>query len=184
MASINQDLNQYKLFITELEQKVSLEVQFVPLTVSYDPQSNFVAIASPGRNNKLYHYTGSEDILRMRLDWHAIEEAKDDVIRKCRWLEGLTKNSSYDKPPPPVTLIWGGIAESASTDNTQVTSNRVFAPNNTWLVTSAPWEMSLFDRQKGMLPRQAYQSVTFKRITKNNRSRDDVYGRELYYRIR
>jgi hypothetical protein len=136
----------------------SLVLQYVPKELDYVPASEFQAIMTFGRNNPRYHYTGSEDTITFELDWHADEEAKNDVIRKCRWIEALTKNDNYNNPPPPILFKWGDV----------------FNSDDLWLVTSAPYKWSNFDKTAGMRPKQAYQTITLKRITTSNRSYEQI----------
>ena len=64
--------------------------------------------------------------------------------------------------------------------------NKLFS-DSIWVVTSAPYRLTDFVRgyqnddtgeiiSVGMLPQQAYQTVTFKRITKLNRSTKEIIG--------
>lgn len=147
------------LYILDLVTQESLEIQFVPQEIQYNPESTWVAIASSGRNNPLYHYTGSEDTLAFEIDWHAQIEDRDDVIAKCRWLESLTKNNGWDEPPHHVELIWGSLFG---------------VPTSEWVVTAAPYKLSNFHRPSNMLPIQAYQQVTLKRITTTNRDYSEI----------
>ena len=135
-----------------------IKFQFIPSELEYTPNSNFETIASMGRNNPLYHYTGSEDILKFNLDWYAEEESREDVIRKCKRLESLTKNDGFDNPPHHVKLIWNSLIYSDAT----------------WIVTSAPYKLSLFQAHRNMLPQQAYQELTLKRVTVNNALLDNI----------
>lgn len=156
----------YRIYIHDLVTQASLEVQFVPIEVQIETNSNFVAIQPPGRNNPIYHYTGSEDKVSFTLDWLAIQESREDVIAKVKWVEALAKNDGYENPPHPVLLIWG--------------DGRIFGvddSDNTWLCTAISTRLSLFDRQFTMTPRQAYQDVTFSRITPLNRRRINQLGR-------
>lgn len=145
----------YLLDLVTLER---LFFQNIPTVLKYTPESQFVAIPSAGRNNPLYHYVGSEDSLAFTITWYAEESAKDDVLRKAKWLESLSKNDGYDKKPHLVQLIFGNVFKDAK-----------------WLVTSAgPIDFSLFDRTAGMLPKLATQEITLKRTTETNRSRVEI----------
>jgi hypothetical protein len=136
----------------------SLVFQFVPAEIEYDPASEFQAIATFARNNPRYHYTGSEDTITFELDWHAEVELKNDVLRKCRWIEARTKNDAYNNPPPLILFKWGDI----------------FTADDLWLITHAPYRLSNFDKIANMRPKQAYQKITLKRVTKNNRSYSEI----------
>jgi hypothetical protein len=150
-----------------------LQLPFVPRELDYNPESNFVGIASFGRNNPFYQFTGSEDTLSFEIDWHSKENEREDVIFNCRWLEALTKGDAYDEMPHRVVLSWGR-------------DNKLFA-DSVWLVVAAPYRLSEFVRSfrdpsdntivnVGMLPQQAYQQITLKRLTKLNRSTREIIG--------
>lgn len=136
------------MYLVDLITLEKLPIQFVPQEMRWGPESNWVVIPSVGRNNPFYHYTGSEQTLTFQLDWNARVENRDDVIKSCRWVENLSLADGYDAEPPPVRIIFGTLFEEY-----------------TFIVQSAPWSMNLFDVQYGMLPRQAYQDITLKRIT-------------------
>lgn len=132
-----------------------LKLPFVPRELKYSPESHFKAIPSMGRNNPFYHFSGAEDTLEFEIDWFAEKDHRYDVILNCKWVEALSKNDAYDNPPPPIILHW----------NTALFSDSV------WLVTAAPYRLLDFQAHRNMLPQQAYQQVTLKRITANNLSR-------------
>lgn len=149
-----------------------IQLPFVPRELDYKPESNFVGIASFGRNNPFYQFTGSEDTLTFEIDWFSKENNREDVIFNCRWLEALTKGDAYDDIPHRVKIVWGK-------------DNKLFE-DSIWLLVDAPYRLTNFvrayyDDQKnivsaGMLPQQAYQTVTFKRLTKLNRSSKEIIG--------
>jgi hypothetical protein len=167
-------IDKNKLYILDKVTGEYLEIQFVPLEISYNPESKFIPIASPGRNNALYHYTGSEDTLSFTLDWHSIDTNREDVIQKCRWMEALTKNDGLALPPHYVSLIWGQSISSDSRPRVSLFGDSEI--DNTWLVVSAPYRLSLFHGEYNMLPIQAYQEVTLKRVVPYSRSRDLILG--------
>lgn len=133
-----------------------LRIQYVPKEINYDPQANWVPIASVGRNNPFYHYTGGEDTLTFQLDWHATDELRESVIKSCKWVEALTRNDGYRGEPHLVKLIFGDLFQES-----------------TWVVTAAPYNMVQF-HAAGMRPIQAYQELTLKRVTTHNRTRDEI----------
>lgn len=149
-----------------------IQLPFVPRELDYKPESNFVGIASFGRNNPFYQFTGSEDTLTFEIDWFSKEDNREDVIFNCRWLEALTKGDAYDEIPHRVKIVWGK-------------DNKLFE-DSIWLLVDAPYRLSNFVRayydnqnnlvSAGMLPQQAYQTVTFKRLTKLNRSSKEIIG--------
>lgn len=144
-------------YILDLVTRDRLFLQTIPQSLDYDPDSSWVAIASPGRNNPLYHYTGSEDTLEFTITWFANDDDREDVLKKCKWLESLTKNNGYDEKPHAIQFIFGQLFTEAK-----------------WIVSNAKYKMSLFHRDLGMLPQLASQEVCLKRITDTNRTRLNI----------
>ena len=150
-----------------------LDLPFVPREVSYTPDSNFVGIASMGRNTPHYHFTGAEDTLEFTIDWHSNQRDRQDVIFNCRWMEALSKNDAYEGRPHRLSIFWG---EDDKLWN-----------NDYWLLTAAPYKLQNFNRgytdpntgefvKTSMLPMQAYQTCTFKRVTVSNRTTKQIIG--------
>ena len=148
-----------------------LKLPFVPSELDYQPESNFVGIASFGRNNPFYQFTGSEDTLTFEIDWLSNQDNRKDVLFNCRWLEALTKGDAYNETPHRVKIIWGEA--------------NILFEDSVWLLVSAPYKLTNFVRgynkdnqytSTSMLPQQAYQTVTFKRLTHNNRTTGDIIG--------
>lgn len=161
----------------------TLVLTSVPKKLSYDSGSNFVGLASIGRNNPHYNFAGSEDTLTFSIDWYCKYKDRAEVLNNCRWVEALTKSNGYQSRPPRVMIQWGK-------------ENHLFG-NDQWIVVKADYELSNFqnaynltDFQKnknfspvsrvddiqeiGNLPQQAYQNITLKRITNNNRTWAEV----------
>lgn len=135
----------------------SLRIQVVPLEISVEPDAKWAVIPSIGRNNPFYQYTGGEDTISFTLDWYSISNLKDDVIEKCRWVQSLSRANAYDEPPSRVLLVYGKLFRFS-----------------TWIVESAPYRLSLFNKQMGMLPQQAYQDLVLKRVTDKNLSTQEL----------
>lgn len=135
-------------------------ILFTPSQVHYTGKSEFVAIPSPGRNNPLYHYTGAEDSLEFELDWISEKESREDVIRKCQWLESFSKNDGRKAPPSPIQLVWDQFLFNEE--------------NSKWLVVRAPYKLKRFDGGFSTLPVKAVQKVTLKRITPFSRSTKQI----------
>ena len=180
---------------TDLSKYEKLELHSVPKELKYDPSSNFVGLASIGRNNPHYNYTGSEDTLEFSIDWYCKGLDRAEVIKNCRWVEALSKGDGYSSKPPRIQLIWG--------------KENVLFNNQTWIVVSAGYTLSNFqdghnglgtnDRtmrpfdgrltSMGNLPQQAYQNVKLKRVTNTNRTHKQIKGGstpkelESYYKI-
>jgi len=150
-----------------------LTLPFVPRELNYNPESNFVGIASFGRNNPFYQFTGSEDTLTFDIDWFSKMNNREDVISNCRWVEALTKGDGYKDIPHRVQLVWGA-------------DNKLFS-NSIWLVTSAPYRLSQFIKgyrastgelvNTNMMPQSALQTITLKRITETNRTSEQIIGK-------
>jgi hypothetical protein len=167
----------------------SLELPFVPDSLDFNPDSSWVAIATMARNNPHYHYTGSEDTLEFTIDWFTSDDLRRDVIYNCRWLESLSKGDGYNGRPHRVKLVWG--------------ADGTLFLDDVWVVVKAPYKLQNFNRgflytekQEGvygtkysydltkkaeaqfknthMLPQQAYQTVTLKRITQTNMTRYEI----------
>ena|SRR5882757_3168571 len=145
-------------YILDLITRERLVFQNIPNDLKYSPESNFMAVASAGRNNPLYQYVGSEDVLAFTLSWYAEETSKNDVLRKVKWLESLSKNDGYDNKPHLVQCVFGEVFRDAK-----------------WIVSSAgPIQFNLFDREIGMFPKLATQEITLKRVTDKNRTRQEI----------
>ena len=129
----------------------TLILQMVPLELNYKPETQWNVVASPGRNNPLYQYISGEDTLSFSLSWYANEESREDVLRKCKWLESLSKADGYDGKPHAIKFMFGNLFNDAK-----------------WIVFDAGYRMSMFNRSFGMLPALAFQEITLKRITTEN----------------
>lgn len=144
-------------FLLDLVTLEKLFFQSLPKELIYQPTANWVAILTPGRNNAVYQYTGSEDILEFTLSWYGDDQWRSDVLRKCKWLEALTKNDGYDNPPHPVLLAFGRMFKGSK-----------------WIVEKASSNFSLFNREYNMLPQLAITEITLKRIHEGNRRRSEI----------
>ena len=133
-----------KIYITALRTLEKLEVQFVPPQIAFTRTPKYAGIAVVGRNNPLNHYTGGTTSLNFELDFHAEQTNREDVIRKCKWLEALGNNDGFDHPPEQVRLTFGGM----------------FKNNEVWIVTSINIVYSRFDKVYNYLPVQAYATLT------------------------
>jgi len=150
-----------------------LVLPFVPSELNYSMESRFVGIATMGRNNPYYQFTGSEDKLEFEIDWFSEQANREDVIYNCRWLESLTKGDGYLRPPSRVMLSWG--------------ANNLLWRNFTWLVVKAPYVLGSFVRgyrdmntkeiiNTNMLPQQAKQQITLVRLTNSNLTTVEIEG--------
>lgn len=148
-----------------------LTLPFVPRELDYRPESTFVGIASFGRNNPFYQFTGSEDTLTFTIDWFSAKLSREDVIFNCRWLESLTKGDGYEDVPHRVKIIWSQ-------------DDKLFE-DSIWLLVSAPYRLTQFVKgyeldgetvRTGMLPQQAVQTVTFKKLKQYNSTTKEIVG--------
>lgn len=135
------------------EQLEKLSLVAIPLELRIANEANWQVIPSIGRNNPFYNYTGGEDTLEFTIDWYSKDEIREDVIWRCRWLESLTRANAYRNAPDRVILLWGDLFKYT-----------------TWIVASAQYRLELFDIEKGILPRQAYQEVVLKKVARENTS--------------
>lgn len=152
-----QDKRPNQPYILDLVTKQRLFLQTVPMELNYGSEGAWATIAPVGMNNPFYHYTGSEDTLTFSITWYSDEENRQDVIKKCKWIESLTKNDGYENKPHPVQFIMGDLYRNAK-----------------WIVYSAPYKMANFNREFGMMPQFASQEITLKRISPINRMRSDI----------
>lgn len=155
-----------------------ITLPFVPRELNYSMSSKFVGIATLGRNNPYYQFTGSEDSLTFEIDWFSNQLDRKDVINNCRWVEALTKSDAYDAVPHRIKLVWG--------------QDDLLWQDDIWIVASAPFRLKDFNRgyrkvkangltdprgefiSTSMLPQQAFQTITLKRVTSLNRSREEI----------
>lgn len=185
VRSVTQDFQRDRIILVDLDYAdddeqsqgrfyKQLVLPFVPLNLQYSPESNWVAIPTMGRNNPHYHWTGSEDTLSFEIDWFSEQNSREDVIRNCRWLESLSKADGYKSAPHRLKLIWGRDDKLFQFDE--------------WIVQNASYSLSQFqdsyrdprDRSNiisiGLLPQQAKQTVTLKRVTKLNLRTEEIVG--------
>lgn len=144
-------------YFVDLVTLEKLFLQTIPLEMEYDPQANFVAIASAGRNLAIYHYTGGEDKLEFTITWYGNDATRQTVIAKAKWLESLTRNDGYDNKPHNVQFIFGDLFRDAQ-----------------WIVKHAGYRLSQWNRQFGMMPQLAVQTIVLMRAGELNRSRADI----------
>jgi hypothetical protein len=144
-------------FILDLVTLKRLYFQNIPVGIEYNAESTYEAIMSPGRNNPIYQFSGSEDTLEFELTWYCNHESRLDVIMKCKWLEALSKNNGFDEPPHLVQFNFGELFSDAK-----------------FIVSGAPYKLGRFQRDYGMMPAFATQRVTLKRVTDKNRVRSNI----------
>lgn len=148
----------------------TITLPFIPRELSYDPQSNFVAIKPIGRNTSKYQFTGSEDILEFEIDWYANDYNRREVIERCRRIESLSKSDGYQGDPHRVMLYWG--------------EGDILFKDHVFIVLSAKYKLSHFNKgyldrnnnivSTNMLPIQAYQTVRLGRISSNSLTKHQI----------
>jgi len=155
-----EDTSKHKInqpFILDMVTLERIYFQNIPGELDYAPESNWAVIASAGRNNPLYQYTGGEDTLKMTLTWYSDQENRADVLARCKMLESLSKNNGYDQKPHHISLCFGDMFKGSR-----------------WIVEAAPYKLSMFSRPHSMLPQFATTELTLKRVTEGNRTRANV----------
>lgn len=153
----------------------SIELTWIPKSISYKPESKLVALVSTGRNNPFYHYGGSEDSVEFSIDWFFTNDyTRKEALRRARWLESMSKGDGYG-PMHRVKLVWG--------------ESKLFE-NSLFLVESAGYEMTnwvdwgmrkndkaingLEFEKFGLLPQRIVQDVILKRVTAYNLEFEDI----------
>jgi len=151
-----------------------LTLPFIPRELQFTPENNVIPIATPGRNTPFYQYTGSEDTLEFSIDWVSLDpnNNKEDVIANCRHLEAMSKNNAYTDKPAKVSIEWGA-------------GDKLFKDIH-WIIEKAPYKLQNFnkgykDQKTGsyvstsLLPVQAYQQITLKRVDDHNTTRKELF---------
>lgn len=166
---------------------ISLVIQNRPDILRVEPAATWAAVKSMGRNNPFYFYTGGEDTITFDISWYSVDEDhRDDVVNKCRLLESWTRANGYSASPPTLRIQWGdsGLFE-----------------DDLFILAAAPYELTHFQNASRMmrrrydndpdtgqritntvsrpynlklLPNCATQTLTFKRVTKNNRTWEEI----------
>lgn len=144
-------------YIVDLVTLEILYFQTVPLEIDINPDLGWYAVATPGRNVPLYQFTGAEKIITFDLTWYADTISKEDALTKVKWLESIAANDGYNNKPHHIQLVMGELFKKSK-----------------FIITAAPYKISLFDRSKGMMPGYISQSITLKRISEKNPSRADL----------
>ena len=145
----------YFVLVSDPEKR--LNIQFVPPELNFQRSASIQAVQIVGRNNPLYQYTAGEKILSLQLDFFAQEEDRQDVLRKCQWLEALAYNDGYEKPPERIKLVWGDLFK-----------------DELWIVKSVNYKVSLFNKEKGFLPQQAIVDISLGLDTTNDVVKSDL----------
>jgi len=156
-----------------------IDLPFVPREIEVTPDLKVIPLLSPGRNTGFYHYTGAEDTIEFNIDWLSVtDESKRFAIKACRLLESWAKNDGYTNKPHMIRVIWG--------------QEDVLFQGVKWVIAAAPYSLTNFERahrQKpkngdvgdggvlintALLPSQAHQTLTLKRVSQSNLTRADI----------
>lgn len=147
-----------KCYIVELRPPYQkLEMQFIPAGIKIASTANNAKIEVIGRNNPLHQYTGGDDKMTFKLEFYSDVEDRDDVIKKCRWLQALRYNDGYKGPKRNVKVIMGDMFKK-----------------EIWIVDSVTMDFSNFDSDKGFRPRQASVDIALSLDPKTNLTINDV----------
>lgn len=165
---------------------ISLVIQNRPDRLRVEPAATWAAVKSMGRNNPFYFYTGGEDTITFDISWYSVDaNHRDDVVNKCRLLESWTRADGYSASPPTLRIQWG---------------NSGLFEDDLFILAAAPYELTHFQNASRMmrrydndpdtcqrmtntvsrpynlklLPNCATQTLTFKRVTKNNRTWEEI----------
>lgn len=151
------DTHEGRMYFIDLDTGEKLGFMGLPHELDYNPETSWAVIKPFGRNTPLYHYTGAEDTLLIELSWWAEAEDKMDVIARCKWLESMSKSDGSLNRPHYIRLLWGGLYSKS-----------------TWIVSSARYILTDFDRTRGHRPSHARQTVVLKRVMENNRTTEEI----------
>lgn len=128
-----------------------LMFQTIPLQISVDPSTQWAVLASMGRNNPGFQFTGAEDTISFTLTFYSDEENKQDVIKTLKKIEAWSKPDGYKAKVPLIQFVMGSLFKDSR-----------------FIIFSCPYTMGLFDRQKNMLPCQATMDLTLKKVANTN----------------
>lgn len=134
-----------------------MEIQYVPDELNVTRQPDIEEIKIIGRNNPKHHYSGGTTKLQLKLDFCAQTENREDVIKKCRWLESLCYNDGYTVPPSKVKLVFGKLFRK-----------------EVWVVRNVSYQLTQFEKPTGWLPIQAYVTIDLSLDTKTSLRISDV----------
>ena len=118
------------------------------------------------QNTYNYQFTGGETHLSLDLDFFANQADRQDVIAKCRWLESLAYTDGGAKSPQLVRLVFGTLY------NKQV-----------WCVIKVDYDLSMFAKNHGYLPQQAYCKIDLAIDTPNNMTIQQVWNAQNFSTI-
>lgn len=176
-SSKNHNLTQNKVIIFNLNSKSGYQkivLQNRPSQVDFRGETSWATIKSMGRNNPMYHYTGSEDTIQFNISWFCNDPNNyEEVVTKCRLLESWTKSDGYTSGPPVLIIDWGG--------------NDGLFKGAYFILTSATYTLSNFQsgnidmrdqnpviKNTKLYPMAATQELVFKRVSAHNLKHQDI----------
>lgn len=159
----------------------TLYIQNRPTEIQVNPGSTWVSIKSMGRNNPFYMYTGGEDTISFDISWYTSDpNHPEEVLAKCRLLESWTRANGYISAPPTLKILWG---------NSGIFNNFDF------ILESCPYRLTNFQNgsrasigpvtdsngaiDKKLYPACATQTLTFKKVIRDNTLHDDIIDLSL-----
>jgi hypothetical protein len=151
-----------KVAIFNLATQRYVILQTIPKELQYNPQSNWTAVASMGRNNPFYIYTGSDDTISFDISWYGMKKPPfnesspygndfyplgiETVVANCRLLESWSKADGYNRIPPKLAILWGGNADG--NNNTTLFGGGNDDQYNRFILHSAPYNFTHFQGLK------------------------------------
>jgi hypothetical protein len=149
--------NDGQLYFIAVRSLERLNIQYVPNELNIQRNADIEEIKIVGRNNPKHHYSGGSTKLTLELDFYSTDANREDVIKKCRWLESLAANDGYKNPPQQVRLVFGKLFR-----------------NEVWVVNSVDYKLSDFSKPHGYLPVQAYCSIALSLDPPTNTRTQDI----------
>jgi len=162
-----------------------MRLDFIPSELEFQVPSQLKDLGIIGRNYPVYHYTGSEETLTIKLSWYDFGNDSDSVVAKCRKLEALSKADGYNRPPRLIYINWGDqhwrvkegsllknhiyVVQSANYTLSQFVLRRQLDALNSLALQTGAW-------QNGMYPLVATQDVVLKRVAGQLTQHQISYG--------
>lgn len=147
-------------YIIALSTLERIAIQFTPNEIAPQRTANYAEIQVVARNNPLQHFVSGSDTMTFELDFFANKENSQDVRERVNWLKALTRTQSRKQAPERIKLVFGDLFK-----------------DEVWIVNSVSPKFSLFDKENGFLPKQAYVSLALTLDPDSNIYAEDVRGR-------
>lgn len=131
------------LYIVEITKPFErLPIQFVPSSLDYNRTSGIANIEVVAKTNPLRQWTGGDTKLNFSLDFYSVEESREDVFKKVKWLQSLSYPNDLGEIPK-VRVVFGDLFLE-----------------EVWLVENVGVKFSNFHPQKNWLPIQATVDIS------------------------